>query len=177
MREARSVGPPVRDSNPKSPVNTFRRFFVCHVRKARPKRHGHHNDARSTRTPRYVSRQLLSRPGTLQPVSFLYVHRARRLPAPPAPRRDARGCRDYTSDFPLTLFADSAIGVVSRASRARCRPSGTPPSRSWPIAARRTARAKKRDAPRTPSLPPPPTLTPSDPILATRHGISRHQPS
>ena len=29
MREARSVGPPVRDSNPKSPVNTFRRFFKC----------------------------------------------------------------------------------------------------------------------------------------------------
>jgi len=93
------------------------------------------------------------------------------------PRAATREVAGTTRRISLTLFADSAIGVVSRASRARCRPSRTPPSRSWPIAARRTARAKKRDAPRTPSLPPPPTLTPSDPILATRHGISRHQPS
>ena len=95
--------------------------------------------------------------------------------AGPAPRRE-RMPGPHVGIL-STLFADSAIGVVSRASRARCRPSGTPPSRSWPIAARRAARAKKRDAPRTPSLPFPPTLTPSDPILATRHGISRHQPS
>ena len=101
----------VQSSHPK--------IFSCHVRKARPKRHGHHhNDARSTRTPRYVSRQLLSRPGTLRPVSFLYVHRARRLPAPPAPRRDARGCRDHTSEF-SRHFSPIRQSESFRALRAR----------------------------------------------------------
>ena len=112
------------------------------------------------------------------PTCFFSLRAPRTPPsraAGPAPRRE-RMPGPHVGIL-STLFADSAIGVVSRASRARCRPSRTPPSRSWPIAARRTARAKKRDAPRTPSLPPPPTLTPSDPILATRHGISRHQPS